>query len=104
MNKDLKKYGDFENVLLTDEEYKKLRDKFGAKTEEKINDLSYYLESKKVTYKSHYAVILNWHRRDMKKFKEKNGFNNFNSTGTSSYEVIKTKSLERVLNGKNGMA
>ena len=56
-----KKYGEFNNVLLTDDEYAKL---------EKSNLLPYikkldsYIASKGKKYKSHYATILNWSRRD----------------------------------------
>ena len=58
-----KKYGEFENVLLTDDELKKLKDKF-ADYEERIERLSSYLASKGTRYKSHYATILNWSRKD----------------------------------------
>lgn len=57
------KYGEFQNVLLTNEEYHKL---------EKSNLLSYietlssYIASKGKKYKSHYATILNWSRKDKK--------------------------------------
>lgn len=60
-----KRYGEFNNVLLTDEEYQKLKDKF-YDYEEKIENLSYYLKSKGDKYKSHYATILNWSRKDEK--------------------------------------
>ena len=59
-------YGENKNVLLTDEEYEKLKAKF-PDYESKINDLSYYLASKGAKYKSHYATILNWARKDEKK-------------------------------------
>lgn len=55
------KYGEFQNVLLTEDEYRKL---------EKSNLLSYieklssYIASKGKKYKSHYATILNWYRKD----------------------------------------
>ena len=64
------KYGFFENVFLTDEEYQKLIDKFGKDEASKwIEDLSYGVKSKEYKFKDHYATILNWARRD----KEKNG-------------------------------
>ena len=60
-----KGYGEFQNVLLTDEEYQWLKEKFQDKTDEYIERLSGYLESTgKDKYKSHYATILNWYRRD----------------------------------------
>lgn len=60
-----RKYGEFKNVLLTDEELQKLNDKFGeGKTKSLIEKLSAYMESKGKRYKSHYATILNWERRN----------------------------------------
>ena len=61
-----RKYGEFNNVLLTDEEYQKLKDKFGVGVADKIETLSSAIESKGYKYKSHYATILNWERRDQK--------------------------------------
>ena len=58
-----RKYGSFENVELTDEEYQKLKDRFND-YQEKIENLSSYIASKGAKYKSHYATILNWSRKD----------------------------------------
>ena len=60
-----RKYGSFENIELTDEEYQKLKDRF-SDYEEKIENLSSYIASKGDKYKSHYATILNWSRKDNK--------------------------------------
>lgn len=57
------KYGEYSNVLLTDEELDKLKTKF-PDWESKIDNLSCYIESKGAKYKSHYATILNWSRRE----------------------------------------
>ena len=74
INKEKKnKYGEFENVLLTDKEFSKLKERFND-YEERIKTLSYYLASKGVKYKSHYATILNWSRKEPKK-QEKRYFN-----------------------------
>jgi len=60
-----KRKGEFQNVLLTDEEYQKLIDKFGeVGTKEKIEVLSSGIASKGYKYKNHYATILSWDRRD----------------------------------------
>ena len=60
-----RKYGEFQNVLLTDEEYQWLKEKLQDRTDEYIGRLSGYLESTgKDKYSSHYATILNWYRRD----------------------------------------
>lgn len=62
------KYGTNKNVLLTKEEYNKLIDEG---LEEYIENLSFYIASKKVSYKSHYMTILSWkHRDDKKKHEE----------------------------------
>ena len=63
--KEKHKYGEFKNVLLTDEEYRKLKERFND-VEEKIENLSYYLKSKGDKYKSHYGTILNWARKEEK--------------------------------------
>ena len=62
-------YGEFKNVKLTDEEYQKLKDSLNSELQSMIERLSGYMESKGVTYKSHYATILNWKRSDDAKIK-----------------------------------
>ena len=57
------KYGEYNNVLLTDDELDKLKEKF-TDWEDRIERLSGYIESKGAKYKSHYATILNWSRRE----------------------------------------
>ena len=60
-----KKYGEFQNVLLSDEEHGKLLIRFGElETQERIERLSAGISSKGYKYKSHYATILNWARND----------------------------------------
>jgi hypothetical protein len=61
-NIDIKReYGEFKNVLLTDDEYKKIE---GINALSQIENLSRYIASTGKRYKSHYATILNWDRRD----------------------------------------
>ena len=61
------RYGDFFNVYLTHDEYMKLEGRFTFKgAQERISELSIAMESKGYKYKSHYATILNWARRDGK--------------------------------------
>jgi hypothetical protein len=57
------KHGEYNNVLLTDEELEKLKDEY-FDYEERIERLSSYIASKGVKYKSHYATIRNWARKD----------------------------------------
>ena len=56
-------YGEFKNVKLTDDEYKKLEEKNLLPYIEK---LSSYIASKGKRYKSHYATILTWSRKESK--------------------------------------
>ena len=59
-------HGFFANVLLTDEEMQKLEAEI-PNYEEYIEKLSHYIESNGKKYKSHYATILMWHRKDREK-------------------------------------
>jgi len=59
-----RRYGEFQNVLLTDEEFTKLTEKLGYRTGAEIEKLSAYMKSKGKRYKDHYATILSWTRRD----------------------------------------
>ena len=57
--------GEFENVKLTDAECTKLEERLGDKGRDAyIERLSGYIQQKGVRYKSHYATILNWWRKD----------------------------------------
>lgn len=58
------KFGEYLNVLLSDTDLEKLEDEFPADWEERIERLSYYMESKGVSYKNHLATIRNWARKD----------------------------------------
>lgn len=62
-----KKFGEFENVMLTGEEHEKLVDSFGdIGAKEYIERLSSYLAQSGRRYRSHYATLLNWWRKDGK--------------------------------------
>lgn len=58
------KYGEFENVLLTKEEYQKLLDRFPSDLKPRIEKLSGYVASTGKAYKSHYATIIMWAKKD----------------------------------------
>ena len=67
-------YGEFQNVKLTPEQYEKLTEKFPYDYQDRIEDLSIYMDSKGKTYKSHYATILNWSRMEEKGKRSSNPF------------------------------
>ena len=58
------KYGLYENVLLTDEDYQKLVAEFPHDYSERIERLSEYIASKGDKYKSHLATIRAWAKKD----------------------------------------
>lgn len=68
------KYGEYNNVYLTDEEVKRLKEQI-SNYQEYIERLSAYIASKGDKYKSHYATIRIWYNRDLKK-EEKNNAGN----------------------------
>lgn len=57
------KHGEYNNVLLTDDELDKLKKEY-SDWEERIERLSSYVASTGKKYKSHYATIRNWARKD----------------------------------------
>jgi len=60
------KYGEYKNVLLTDDELHKLKTEY-SDYEERIERLSAYIESSGRKYKSHYATIRMWAKNDKEK-------------------------------------
>ena len=85
------KYGEYKNVLLTDDELNKLKERF-IDYQERIERLSEYIASKGTKYKSHYATILSWARRENEKQTEKktsnNKFINFEQRDTDYDKLI----------------
>lgn len=63
-----KLYGQFNNVELTEDEKRKLIEKFGEQGfNDRVENMSLAIESNGYKYKSHYAAILNWDRKDKKR-------------------------------------
>ena len=58
------KYGEYQNVLLTDSDMQKLKEEFPTDWVERVQRLSAYMESTGKSYKNHLATIRNWARRD----------------------------------------
>ena len=81
-------YGEFENVKLSDAELEKLK----ARTPQAatyIEKLSSYIASTGKKYKSHYATLLNWIRKD----EERNAKNNLQAP--ASYNINEYRAKEK---------
>ena len=63
-----RKYGEFQNVKLTDSEMEKLQEQFPDDWESRIEKLSEYIACKGDKYKNHLAAIRSWARRDMEEY------------------------------------
>ena len=70
-----KQFGEFGNVLLSEQELNKLKTRFGEEANSYIERLSNYIASSGKRYKSHYATILTWAEKD--KQSEKLGGGNY---------------------------
>lgn len=60
------KYGEYQNVLLSDSDLEKLKAEFPTDYESRIERLSEYIASTGKSYKNHLATIRNWSKRDTK--------------------------------------
>ncbi len=101
---DKKAYGELENVMLTDEEYGKLKQKFPDDFEDRINAVGFYMDSSGKKYKSHYATILMWDRRDKEKKREAEvpkgtSFSNYKERETD-YDALERKNLADLMSGR----
>ena len=64
-------YGEYKNIRLTEEEYRKLKDKLQGHTDMMIEKLSRYIKSTGKTYQDHYVTILNRYEQDKDKLSQK---------------------------------
>ena len=65
------KYGEYQNVLLTDEQLEKLKTEFPDDYETRIQELSAYMRSTGKTYKDHLATIRNWARMEKQRVRQR---------------------------------
>ena len=79
------KHGQYDNVLLTDEEYEKLKEEFPSDYQDRIERLSEYIASSGKSYKSHLATIRSWSRKDPPK-KKTNQFTSHEQRPIDQYE------------------
>lgn len=93
------KYGNFNNVLLSDVEIDKLKVTVPDYIDY-IERMSEYIESTGKKYKSHYAAILSWKRREknqtVQRPSKSNNFNNFPQRDTNVDELER-----KLLSGKD---
>ena len=80
------KYGQYKNVLLTDEDYAKLMSEFPHDYSERIERLSEYMASTGKSYKNHLATIRNWAKRDKPQGGSRGAGNPFLGLVGDSYE------------------
>ncbi len=83
------KFGEFQNVLLTSEEFVKLKSKLGSDCDGYIERLSNYIASTGKRYKSHYATILSWIQKD--KQNNKIGSESYGNNGKSGGRKLCTE-------------
>ncbi|HAQ1500852.1 TPA: replisome organizer [Enterococcus faecium] len=97
------KYGEYKNVLLSDEQMEKLKTEFPNDYQERIERLSEYCESSGKTYKNYLATIRSWARKE--KSEPKNASSGYKRTGRreklpewaidQEEAYLKKKALER---------
>lgn len=64
VDKERKKYGEFKNVALSDDEKEKLKNKYGRDVAlALVEELSVGIKTHGYTYKDHYAAALSWARK-----------------------------------------
>ena len=82
-------YGEFSKVKLLEEEYNKLLERLGEiVAKDLISRLDNYKESTGKTYKSDYATILNWSKREATNGGDRARTNNTNAKATEQGEDI----------------
>lgn len=66
------RYGEYENVLLSDAELEKLKMEFPEDYRERIERLSGYIASTGKSYKNHLATIRNWAQKEPPRYRRDN--------------------------------
>ena len=83
------RYGEYKNVLLTDQDMEKLKTEFPSDWEQRIDRLSSYMASTGKSYKNHLATIRNWARMDKEKVARKQAEETKHFAGNDDPERIK---------------
>ncbi len=82
------KYGEYQNVLLSDEELEKLKAEFPDDWQSRIENLSEYIASSGKCYKNHLATIRKWAKADTEKQAEKKTKSKFNNYTDSNKTTL----------------
>jgi hypothetical protein len=93
-----KKFGQFQNVLLSDDEHAKWSTHDNA--EGLLDELSCFLASSGKKYKSHYATLLNWERRRNSEHIPQQKFKTMEDISRENYEKSLAM-LEEMEQGRN---
>ena len=96
------KYGEYKNVLLSDDELDRLKKKFPDTYDSWIQKLSAYIATKGNKYKNHMIVIETWARREAEEKEQRNAvrpsrFNNYKDTNKPDYSKFGEEVLENML-------
>lgn len=83
------RYGEYNNVLLTDKDMEKLKTEFPSDWEQRIERLAAYMASTGKSYKNHLATIRNWARMDKEKVAQKKAEEEKHFAGNDDPERIK---------------
>lgn len=89
-------YGEFKNVALSEEELEKLKVRFPYDWQERVDRLSEYMKSKGKRYKSHYATILQWGRKDKDANQGQDKQSKDSGSGTGNTDYSDTNGLKRI--------
>lgn len=65
------KYGEYQNVLLSDDDIAKLKAKWPDSYLQKIEQLSEGIEMKGYKYKNHYLALLKWNKQEDSKAEQR---------------------------------
>jgi phage replisome organizer N-terminal domain protein len=79
-------YGEYKNICLTNDEYKRLKDKLQGHTDTMIEKLSRYIKSSGKNYQDHYVTLLNWYENDKDRLTQKNNQSGSSKNYSINYE------------------
>lgn len=81
-----KPYGQYQNVMLSDAEYKILKDQF-VNADSLIENFSEKLKTKGYSYASHYAAIISWEKKDRAEREKKGHRYDYDAMFSTQFEA-----------------